>query len=148
MNAWLFTWEGTDPDITPDRKLIAILSGHRPSSFVEDIAEVLYLRNYGTADDMRYLANRKKQKFYGCMHTGNGGFSIGNNPFVYARKVSDLKVTIDKNSNTETISWKELPSYRQVPEKNYAIEMTDPSEYRSLVRSATSMVANDLRRVT
>jgi hypothetical protein len=146
MNAWLLTWEGTDSAITDGRKLIAILSGRRASSFVQDVAEVHYLRNYGTAHDMTYLANRKKEKFYGRTKTWNGGFLIGNNPFVYGRQVSELKIQRDTNSNTEKVSWKEPPSYRQVPERNYAVERVDPGEYRSLVRSATATVANDLGR--
>lgn len=144
MNAWLLTWEGTDLRITQDRMLIAILSSRRSFSSVEYLADVLYLRNYGTGHDMRYLANRKKQKFYACTRTANGGFVVGNNPFVYGRQVSELKVIIDKTTNMETVSWKEPASYRQVPEQNYAIEMVDGGEYRSLVRSATVTIANDL----
>jgi hypothetical protein len=147
MNAWLLTWEGTDPAITDGRKLIAILSGRRALSFVRDLAKVLYLRNYGAAYDMSYFANRKGETFYACTKTWNGGFTIGKNPWVYARQVSELMVQRDESANTETVSWKEPPSWRQVPERNYVLEQVDPGKQRFLVRSATATVANDLGRM-
>ena len=143
MNAWLITWEGTDRGITPTTKLLAILSSRRKSSFIESLAEVFYLRNFGTADDMLYLANRKEKRFYACTKSPSGGFFVGNNPFVYARQVSELKITKDGSISSELVSWKEPPIYRQNEEKGYAIELVDPGAYQSLVRPAT-VLANDL----
>jgi len=60
MNAWLLTWEGTcGPAINGKKKIVAILSAKRSSSFVEDLIDVLYCRSVDTANDMACCTSSK-----------------------------------------------------------------------------------------
>ena len=65
MNAWLLTWEGTEPEtilFDNDNKIVTILSGRMCSKSVELIVYVLYTRCLWTAGDISYFANRKKNE--------------------------------------------------------------------------------------
>ena len=114
MNAWLLTWEGTEPKTLwdNDNKIVTILRGRMSFSDVEQIVYVLYSRCLWTASDLSYFANRRKEreKHYKPIYTNDGrGFYFGSNPGIYARRVTDLEITKDEENGLEHISWNEPP---------------------------------------
>ena len=118
MNAWLLTWEGTEPKtiFDNDNKIVTILSGRTSSTLVEQIVYVLYTRCLWTAGDLSYFANRKKEreKMYKPVYANHRrGFYYGSNPWIYARRVTDLVIEKDEEDEFEHISWNEPPELIQ-----------------------------------
>jgi hypothetical protein len=149
-SAWLFTWAYWDhQDIPDDNKLIAIISRRRSVSYVQELAEVLFQRNAGTAYDMAYLANRPhaRRYSYDCAPSRTGGWYIGIIPrrVIYVRLVSNLCIERDQQALTETVRWTELEAFDVEPGRGLK-QPIEPGEPRSLVRSSRAMLANDLRR--
>ena len=78
MNAWLLTWEGTEPEtiFDNDNKIVTILSGRTSSKSVEFIVYVLYTRCLWTAGDLSYCANRRKEREKLYIYAKPGLFSF------------------------------------------------------------------------
>ena len=115
-NAWLLTWEGTEPKtiFNNDNKIVTILSGRMSSKSVEQIVYVLYTRCLWTAGDISYFTNRRKEreKHYKPNYANHRrGFLYGSNPWIYARQVTDLIIK-DEEDGLEHISWKEPPELK------------------------------------
>ena len=145
MNAWLLTWEGTDQRIDDSNRIIAILSGRRSRSFVQDLAEVLYIRERYVVGDMAYLVNRKKERqalHASLLRPSHGGLYVGGNPCVYARKVSELRVKGNEQAATETITWREPTEYKE--NERHEIEVVDSGAVKTVIRSLNLCVARDL----
>ena len=118
MNAWLLTWEGTEPEtiFDNDNKIVTILSGRTSSTLVEQIVYVLYTRCLWTAGDLSYFANRRKEreKHYKPIQSNHHRrFLYGSNPWIYARQVTDLVIEKNEEAGLEHISWKEPPELIQ-----------------------------------
>lgn len=116
MNAWLLTWEGTEPEtiFDNDNKIVTILSGRTSSKSVEFIVYVLYTRCLWTAGDLSYCANRRKEReklYINAKHAR--GFLYGYNPWIHARQVTDLVIEKNEEDGLEHISWKEPPELIQ-----------------------------------
>ena len=114
MNAWLLTWEGTEgPALLPDNKIVAILSGRLSAKSVELIVDVLYTRCVLTADELAYLAHKRKarEKQFKSPSTPLDRFIYGHNPWIYARQVTDLVVERDEDQHLEHVSWTEPPEW-------------------------------------
>jgi len=146
MNAWLITWEGTDSRINNKNKIVAILSGKRSQSFVEDLIDFIYLRFTQSAHGMAYFANRPRERRHkNKPNFSNGGrIFYGANPYLYGRQVTDISVTQRTDENIEIISWVELPYYRQNPDKNYELEMIEPEIRKELLRPTTDPLGVEL----
>ena len=118
MNAWLLTWEGTEPKtiFDNDNKIVTILSGRMSSKSVELLVYVLYTRCLWTAGDISYFANRRKEreKHYKPIYANHRrGFCYGSNPWIYARQVTELVIEKNEEDGLEHISWKEPPELIQ-----------------------------------
>ena len=116
MNAWLLTWEGTEPEtiFDNDNKIVTILSEPMSSKSVEFIVYVLYTRCLWTAGDLSYCANRRKEREKLYIYAKHRrGFYYGSNPWIYARQVTDLVIEKDEEDGLEHISWKEPPELIQ-----------------------------------
>ena len=116
MNAWLLTWEGTEPEtiFDNDNKIVTMLSGRTSSKLVKFIVYVLYTRCLWTAGDLSYCANRGKEReklYIDAKHAR--GFLYGSNPWIHARQVTDLVIEKNAEDGLEHISWKEPPELIQ-----------------------------------
>ncbi len=113
MNAWLLTWEGTESKTLwdNDNTIVTVLSGRMSQKSVEVIADAIYTRCLWTASDLSYYANRKKKRDERFMiHRGiNEGFCYGINPWIFARKVTDLVIKEDEDQGLESVRWTEYP---------------------------------------
>lgn len=137
MNAWLLTWEGTlGPAVEPDNKILAILSSRRSSSSVEDIVDTLYCRNVDSAHDMMLYANKRKQRVarYRAHGSMPSRFLYGRNPYIFARLVTDLKVSRDETKRRETIRWTD-PAVFGNADSGSGLKEIYPSRECEVVRS-------------
>lgn len=141
MNAWLLTWEGTSgPAINDRKKIIAILSSKRSSSFVEDLVDVLYCRSVDTASNMAYEANKRKLRNnqYKHIYSGVNRIFYGKNPCIFARVVKDLEIDVDDENNIETVRWTE-PTYYESKPPSYKPEVVEPEKSKEIIRPLTAL---------
>ncbi|HEY7314013.1 MAG TPA: hypothetical protein VH643_31980 [Gemmataceae bacterium] len=111
---WLVTWEWAGDHAAVNEKIVAILDYRRSSKQMLQIVELLYINSTSSVQEkVSYARNRKKNPYpakYGYL--GNipwmGEIYCGHNPYLHARRVDNLKVTIDEDMN-ETVSWDERP---------------------------------------
>lgn len=117
MNAWLLTWEWSSTK--PVEKIVAVLSSRRSDSSVAELMELLVLRSLYPARDVAYYANRKKAMVYKAQTPLNiNGVShgerilCGHDPWLYGRKVRDLKIAVDASTDEEVITWREPKNFK------------------------------------
>lgn len=134
-HAWLISWMGTVPWAGPKnpRSIMAILSGRHSEGFVEKSMVLLDMRAKCSAYEMAFYANRK-HKFGTPTRIGPGIKMKGSNGWLYGRRVSDLRVTRD--ADTETIEWKEPDFVANNPE-TYQLEVRERGAEHKVVRNAT-----------
>jgi hypothetical protein len=69
----------------------------------------------------------------------------GTNPcWLYARKVSKLKIEVDEKKANETISWVEPPEYRLKDGTKHAIELAVEGEVKQIERSFFTPLSKDV----
>ncbi len=136
MRAWLITWEGTDWRIREENKIVAILSGNRSSKFVEDVIDLLYMRETHAAYGMAQFANRVNQRRdkNRAAFSNGGRIVYGSDPFLYGRQVSELSVSRDEERSLEVVRWVEPGYYRSNSEANFVIEGVEPEKVQELSR--------------
>ena len=149
MNAWLITWEGTSPKITDENRIIGILGSRRSDSFVAELVEFIYLRNSSSVSEMAYIANRPKKKPFPAERTQiiNGvphgeRLICGHNPWIYARKVKNLKIAQD--GDVEIITWKEPDNYRWKNKQKMQIEVEKIGDIRTIKRSTEHSLSREM----
>jgi len=146
MNAWLLTWEGTGRNVTPENKIVAIVSSRRSSSFIEDLVEVLYCRTADSAYDAARGANRSRQRRNQLRATfsANNQIFFGRNPLIFARRVTNLVVVQNETQGMETITWLD-PPYLKIQSPDYMPVVADRERIRCLVRPINLSLSQELR---
>ena len=98
--AWLVTWEGTKP---PAERVVAVLNYRFSDTKVRQIVEVLYAALTYTESD-KLLSAKPRQNPYPAKLTHFERIDCGHNPFLYARRVSQVRMEAGK------LVWIEPPS--------------------------------------
>jgi hypothetical protein len=136
MNAWMLTWEGTvEPATSQNSKIVAILSSRISEKAIESMVDVLYRRTVETAFDMAFLAKKSKERRgqYRNMCSSPGRLYFGRNPCIFARQVTNLKISRDITANTESITWTDLPVFGNA-DKGAGIKELIPARECQVVR--------------
>ena len=123
MKAWLVTWKGSSERVERNGEIVSILDPSLGLETVRKHVERLYADNcYSLGerlDAARSGPNKHipypAQPVYKKISIGGkpaplctGAITCGHNPYLLARKVTDLEVLCDKDGN-ESLHWKELP---------------------------------------
>jgi len=117
MNAWLITWEYFGEHAKVSDKIVAILDPRKSRESVIEIVKLHWLRNYYNANENSYYSTRPRKILFE-IDTSEGEIWIhANNPSLRARIVSEFKVTVNNETNTETISWREPDKWKWIDEK-------------------------------
>ncbi|EJM88773.1 hypothetical protein PMI33_02525 [Pseudomonas sp. GM67] len=150
MNAWLITWERLDARPEPYEKVAAILSGRRSKRSVAEFMEFLYLRATCDASDMAYYANRPKKMIGRAQYqlSINGvpheRISIGGNPCLYGRRVTNLKISRD--GEDEVLKWREPPTFCWKGTSRTKIETAEGGELKECRRPGNRPLSEDAYR--
>jgi hypothetical protein len=147
MKAWLLTWKWYDSERS--EKVVVIISSRRSEKYIREFVELLVMASEYNATDMAYFANKRRESQYQakCPLNINGvphgdRMICGNDPLLYARKVSSLKVKRDKKTGEEVLSWREPDDYessntkREVVIASQGIETTIRRPNESLIYNA------------
>lgn len=113
-HAWLITWVGTELWTQPSwRSIMAIINGHRSQKFIREVLWLLDVRAKHSGHGMAYYAYRRKK--HGLPYrSGPGWRTEGSNAWLYARRVTNLQVTVE--DRLETIQWVEPGHIKNHPE--------------------------------
>lgn len=146
MNAWLITWEGISSHVSDDHRVVAILSNRLSSSSVEDLADLCYQISHCSAAEMAHFANRKKERRRATRMLLSNGVRIfyGSDPFIYARRVTNVVVKKVRGDTTESIKWVERPLYKQNPKNKYSIELVEEAKAVEIFRRSDRPVGTSL----
>ena len=98
--AWLVTWEGTKP---PAERVVAVLNYRFSDTKIRQIVEVLYAALTYTESD-KLLSAKPRQNPYPAKLTHFERIDCGHNPFLYARRVTQVRMEAGK------LVWIEPPS--------------------------------------
>ncbi len=152
MNAWLITWEYALQRKTKLDKIVAILTSRKSEETVADFMELLYLRSTCNASEMAYYANHRKQMPFHVEkpllinHIPHGDRIIcGGTPcWLYARRVRNLKIRLDKKNQKEILTWVEPPTYKWQDERRSEFAIESEGESREWTRNHASRLSKDV----
>lgn len=137
MNAWIITWEWVGGHAAVGDPLVAIFSSRKSEKWIKEYIENLYFFNFYQTVDWAYYANKRKKlnlnTIINRIPNGNGIF-CGENPFLWGRVISDLKIKTNDGNNSEIISWREPDIYRWKDESHDDVEFLKEGEKRTIER--------------
>lgn len=112
ITAWLVTWEADGDHAKPERVICAILSPYWSAERVRLHVEVLYGSSTFSADEWIQYARDREHIAYPAQLNNVHGVQVedqvfcGGNPFLWARKVANLRVD---PTDPNVISFSERP---------------------------------------
>jgi len=118
--AWLITWEWIGYHARVENKIAAILNYRLAEDTVREIIERIYINDYTSLRERVAYARNKKNHPYPAQNDRVNGVPwagrmyCGRNPYLYARIVDDLCVSVDENGE-EKLTWKERPKPKLDP---------------------------------
>jgi hypothetical protein len=150
MKAWLLTWEWIGDHARVRDPFVAILSSRKSDRSVAEFVEYYYLLMTSSAKEIASFVNRPKNIPYKAERTvqindvpHGDRITCGHNPFVYARKVSDLVVAHIHDQTVESIKWKEPPIFKWEDRNRLKIARAQDGEHKELIRRLTYPI-NDI----
>jgi hypothetical protein len=145
MRAWLLTWEGTSADICAENKIIAIISSRRSIGFIRDVVDLLYSHADVSAYGAVLNANRRMERRDGLTMSGGVGerFFFGENPCIFARRVSEVRVNRRQSEGVEVVTWID-PPYLKVERSGELPIVADPPRRCRLVRPVNASLGGCL----
>jgi hypothetical protein len=117
MNAWLVTLQPISPNSKVTHPVIAIFSLHKSMKFVSEFVQQYHLMASLTGRSVLYCINRRgtiiskvrcTERINDIPHLDR--IRCGDDPFIYARKVSELEV--EEDGNMQVFRWREPPTMR------------------------------------
>jgi hypothetical protein len=101
-NVWLVTWDGSTG--VPEDPVVAVLNCRMSVHSVKEFVELLYATlSYTSREKFLYAINRKDNPYPATMNVFEK-INCGDNPWLYARLVSNLKVIDGKLTWREPLS--------------------------------------------
>jgi hypothetical protein len=139
VNAWLLTWECNTSSVK--ERIVAILSARRSGGTVAELMELLVLRANSTARNVAYYANRRRDLVYKAQtpldinRVPHGERILcGHDPWLYGRKVKNLKIEVDASKDEEVVRWQEPDDFRWTDASERRIEVAKEGQQKSLRR--------------
>ena len=111
QKAWLLQWEWMGNHAAVEDRIAAILRPRLSQRIVGEIVEYLYAIHAYSPTELAYYAKRPKENPYKAQWE-NGHCFCGHNPLLAAVYVQNLIISVDRESEIETISWVYPPLYR------------------------------------
>ena len=108
MKAWLITWGWTGDYAAVVDKVVGILNPRWSEKRIVPIIEFLYNQRTSNLAEMAGYAEKRSNNPYTAKNMGNS-LMCGVNPYLEARKVEELNITINPDTLCEKISWIEPP---------------------------------------
>ena len=110
--AWLITWEWMSDSEAIVDGIAGIIDYRRSSKRIIDLVEFLYNFKTSNLSELAAYAKNRKNIPYKAEVDFNGRITCGSHPFLYARQVKNIEVSVNLNSAIETIFWETFPTYK------------------------------------
>lgn len=104
-SAWLVTWDGTTDE---KDNVVAVLNWRMGATRVAEFVETLYVTLLSSPSEKVSFANRPKSNPYRAQKEHFDRIHCGHNPFLYARRVTDI------SEDGEGIMWTEPPTISEM----------------------------------
>ena len=115
--AWLITWEWDGDHAKVDKPLVAVLNHRLGAERVKEFVERFYISSCSSpAEMMAYAANKEENPYPAQFNSVNvkglgtvqwaNQIICGHNPYIFARKVDDLRVEGDDTGQGKPV-WNE-----------------------------------------
>lgn len=147
MNAWLITWEYLGEHAASHQRFIAILSSRKHCSTVAEFVEFHYGINNLNATEMSYYANRRRELPFIIKNSAiindvphADRITCGDNPHIYARKVSELTISRNNENNSETVRWKEPKNMEWKDKNKLEVLIGTVNRYDKLIHKCSKTV--------
>lgn len=143
IRAWLITWKWFGDENAIADKVIAVLNPRWTRERVAPIVDAIYAMCSYSIEEMVMFTRRPERTPYRS-EVSNGVIICGHNPWLEARKVSDLIVDVDEKSGLETIKWNLLPRYEIIDGDIRQVRGVVPEQFsRRIVGSPSNMTIYD-----
>lgn len=114
MTAWLIWWEAMGDHEHVDQPIVDIVSARRSERQIKDYIQKLHdMQAYTLTERTDYAkySNPPQKPYEVDASWTNTGLilTIGHNPVLTARKVKNLVVSIDDETDQETVTWDPYP---------------------------------------
>jgi hypothetical protein len=135
---WLVTWEWRDDSKKVPDPLIAVFSTRKSADQITEYVERHYAMSSCTAREFIRYVNRPfckastSEKINDVPHGER--IRCGNNPWIYARIVTDLKIEWSPDQNLEILTWQEPPIFRWKDKYRGETELSEEGRVNSLQR--------------
>jgi hypothetical protein len=140
IRAWLVTWEWAGDVTAVADKVVAVLNPRWPVERVSSTVEAIYSICSCTIEEMVTFTRRPELKAYKG-ENDKGIVTCGNNPWLEARKVSDLIVEVDEQTGLETVKWNELPRYERIEDRVEKVRELLPQQFTRRITGPPSNMA-------
>ncbi len=136
MKAWLITWDWANDAAAVADEVVGVLNPRWADRRVADIVEFLYSNATVNISELAYYAKKPSNNPYRA-NIRNGKILCGHNPFLYARRVSDLEIKIGSDGR-ESISWMEPPTYELKDNKVQMVKEPFPGAFTRRISGPVS----------
>jgi hypothetical protein len=107
VRAWLVTWEWDGEHARVDDKIAAVLNPRLSGDSVRKIVELLYVNAGLSIVERLAYARSARNTAYPAEFVGwEGQIVCGSNPFLYARRVEDVRVEVGEDGEGD-LQWSE-----------------------------------------
>ncbi|MCD4745857.1 MAG: hypothetical protein K8R58_06120 [Bacteroidales bacterium] len=142
MKAWLITWEWTGESAAIADKIVGILNPRWSIKRVLMIVEFIYNQNTSTLSEMSNYAKRPSNNPYTSKKDFNSHIFCGSHPWIEARLVEDLYISVNPNTGIETIKWNEMPIY-EPDDQTIGPKLVRGKLPKTYVRKLTGSISNE-----
>jgi hypothetical protein len=152
MKAWLVTWEWMAKHAEVIDMIAAVVNPRKPQRYVAEIVEHIYSHhNYHPSELFDVIKSPKSNPYRATTGDIINGvphgerIMCGDHPWLYARKVSNLRIIVDKESGFEVISWKEPANFKWKNKDKLEVEVGRPPIEQSYRRTVIGRLNNNLK---
>lgn len=151
MKAWIVTWEWCGRTAAVADKIAAVLPPQYSDRRVADIVQLLYNLATSELSELAAYAKRPGQIPYkprvgqvinSVPHSDR--VTCGHNPWLYARRVTGVRVWQEPEIDIEVIEWTEPQTFRWKDERQMSIEVASQGMREQVRRSMQGPLRNDL----
>lgn len=140
IRAWLVTWAWVNNASAVADKVVVVLNPRWSVERVSSMVEAIYSMCSYTIEEMVTFTLRPELNPYKSENEKDI-ITCGHNPWLEARKVSDLIVEVDEKTGLETITWNELPRYKFIEDKIEKVRGPLPRQFSRRITGPPSNMA-------
>jgi len=126
QKAWLVSWTWTSESQKVEPNYVWLLKPQISGQSLKGILKAIYMNSHLYLIEERTRFMRGGRQWQGYLLPSDGYVTIGDNPYLEARYVTDLRFETDYGRGIETLYWTDPPRYRLNRETGRSEPTTKP----------------------